>query len=120
MVLGRLLVYFPIGFWYGFGNFSEAILSNFGGGGMGIGETGSCKPKSLLNCQVERMLWQHCWHEFWKLFNSNFRFGAFRCWIFCFKEVRRVQRSHSLPSGVTLTIIDSQPASKVRGGQWME
>ena len=28
------------------------------------------------------------------------------------KEVRRVQRSHGLPSGVTLTIIDSQPASK--------
>eukprot|EP00435_Cladocopium_sp_Y103_P030006 s802_g7.t1 len=28
------------------------------------------------------------------------------------KEVRRVQRSHALPSGVTLTIIDSQPASK--------
>lgn len=28
------------------------------------------------------------------------------------KEVRRVQRTHALPSGVTLTIIDSQPASK--------
>ena len=36
------------------------------------------------------------------------------------EEVRRVQRSHSLPSGVTLTIIDSQPASKVRGGERMD
>ena len=52
--------------------------------------------------------------------NSNFRFGAIQMLDFLFQEVRRVQRSHSLPSGVTLTIIDSQPASKVRGGQWME
>ena len=109
---------FLLGFGMVLVTFQRRFCQISGGGEWELVKQDPANPKACLNCQVERMLWQHCWHEVWKLFNSNFRFGAFRCWIFCFKEMRRVQRSHSLPSNTHHYRFHSLPARSEGVNGW--